>query len=112
MKKLITITSLLFILYSPAHALTWKPTFRHELNPYRQPVINLHLPTYTLKDAKDFPPIIYKNERFGLIGIVNDSIKEYQVSEEMQEKRLNWFEKLQEYFFKIKGFKRYFKWEF
>jgi len=114
MKKLITITSLLLLLYNPVHAETYRlrDYERHKFKPYIQPVINPRLPTYTLKDAKDFPPIIYKNERFGLIGIVNDSIKEYQVSEEMQEKRLNWFEKLQEYFFKIKGFKRYFKWEF
>ncbi len=112
MKKLITITSLLFILYSPAHALTWKPTFRHELNPYRQPVINLHLPTYTLKDGKDYPKIDYEQEQFGLIDKVNNTIQEYQTSEKLTQKRISLFEKIQEYFFKIKGFKRYFKWEF
>ena len=112
MKKLITITSLLFLLYSPVHAQTWKPSFRHELQPYKPAITNPHLPTYTLKDGKDISKINYEQEEFGLIAKVNNTIKQYQTSEEVNEKRLSIFEKLQEYFLKIKNLKRYFKWEF
>ena len=119
MKKTFLITALLFALYSPANAQTFKPTYEHKLQS-SVPKVMTHKQSseklkelYKLAYGGDYQTLESICEFFGLIGIVYNAVEEYQSKEV---KRLNALQKLTQYLVGLKmkadKFKKYFKWEF
>ena len=107
MKNIITITSLLLMLYSSAHAQTFRPTYKHELKPYVQ--------STKLQSKEDLLTLELVCGNLGLMSVVNHAVKQYKSNKEV-EKRLNYLQRLTQYLvgLKVKAekFKKYFKVEF
>lgn len=124
MKKLATIT-LLFLLYSPIHAQTYrlKEEDRFKLKPYIPSIESVELQSYPLKPqlenlyqqafGGDKQTLESVCEFLGPIGVVVNTATEYKAEEK---KRLNALQKVVQYITGLKvktdKLKKYFKWEF
>tara|TARA_Y100000034_G_scaffold20219_3_gene23053 strand:+ start:1247 stop:1609 length:363 start_codon:yes stop_codon:yes gene_type:complete len=120
MKKLLIIP-LLLILYSPAHAETFKPTYEQKLQSSVPEVVT---PEQSSEKVKQLSELVFGGdlktlesvcEYLGPIGVSINTVEEYQINKEV-EKRLNALQRLTQYVIglKIKAdkLKKYYRWEF